>query len=80
MKQLLIRVREYTCFIHGYRYLICEYYDRKFSTFQEMQARLVSRVISTTKLTEIISISNNRWNRFRESISATLPTFIVLAQ
>jgi len=22
---------------------MCEYYDRKFSTFQEMQARLVSR-------------------------------------
>jgi len=50
MKQLLIRVREYTSFIHGYRYLICEYYDRKFSTFQEMQARLVLRVNSTTKL------------------------------
>jgi hypothetical protein len=80
MKQLLIRVREYTYFIHGYRYLIYEYYDRKFSTFQEMQARLVTRVNSTTQLAEIISISYNRWNRFRVSMSATLPSFIVLVQ
>jgi hypothetical protein len=78
MKQQLFRVREYTCFIHGYRHLICDYYDRKFSTFQEMLARLVSRVNSTTKLAEIISISNNRWNRFRVSMSATLQSFIVL--
>lgn len=80
MKQRLIRVREYTCFIHGHRYLICEYYDRKFSTFQEMQARLLTRVNSTTQLAEIVSISNNRWNRFRVSMNATLHPFIVLVQ
>jgi len=65
MKQLLIRDREYTCFIHGYRYLISEYYNRKFSTFQEMQAK--ARL--TGKLYDQICLNNFHFQQQVESLS-----------